>query len=381
MRIIVAATLLTIITSRGMNDVNSAGPGAKPGVMATLAGTGKAGYAGDGGPAAKALLNQPFHCEVDDKGTLYIAEAFNHCIRKVDLRTGVITTAVGTGKKAYTGDGGPAKEATFNEPYAVVRDKDGNLFIVDRLNAVVRKVDGKTGMVTTVAGNGKKDYAGDGGPATDASMREPNDCCLDAKGGLLIADVADWRVRRLDLKTGTITTFAGVGRTKLKLRTKIERGAVGDGSPANKAIIPGARAVCADRQGNVYICEREGSSIRKVDSQGIISTIGGNGEWGYSGDGGDAKRAVFAGPKGIRCDKEGNVYVVDCENHAVRKIDAKTNVVTTVAGGRKGTDGDGGPAPEAGMDRPHGCVIAADGTLFIADSNNHRVRVVSAGVP
>ena len=207
-------------------------------------------------------------------------------------------------------------------------------------------------------------------------MREPNDCCLDVKGGLLIADVADWRVRRLDLKTGTITTFAGVGKTKLKVRTKIDRSTVGDGGPADKAVVPGARAVCADRHGNVYICEREGSSIRKVDSRGIITTIAGNGEWGYTGDGGDAKAAVFAGPKGIRCDKDGNVYVVDCENHCVRKIDAKSNVVTTIAGGRKGTGGDGGPATQAGMDRPHGCVIDADGTLFIADSNNHRVRVV-----
>jgi streptogramin lyase len=376
MRIVVAAALLTIIASRGINEVNPAGPEAKPGVMTTLAGTGKAGYAGDGGPPAKALLNQPFHCEVDNKGTLYVAEAFNHCIRKIDLETGVITTAVGTGKKGYTGDGGPAKAATFNEPYAVVRDDAGNLFIVDRLNAVVRKVEAKTGVVTTVAGNGKKDYAGDGGLGPNASLREPNDCCLDGKGGLLIADVADWRVRRLDLKTGTITTFAGVGKSKLKLRTKIERSAVGDGSPASKAIVPGARAVCADRQGNVYICEREGSSIRKVDPRGIITTIGGNGEWGYAGDGGDAKDAVFAGPKGIRSDKDGNVYVVDCENHCVRRIDAKTNVVTTVAGGRKGTGGDGGPATQAGMDRPHGCVIDADGALFIADSNNHRVRMI-----
>lgn len=381
MRIIITATLLAVIASRGMNEVNPAGPTAKHGVMTTLAGTGAKGYAGDAGLAAKALLNQPFHCEIDDRrgaadANLFIAEAGNHCIRRVNLKTGGISTVAGTGKKGYSGDGGPYTQATFNEPYAVVRDDAGNLFIVDRLNAVIRKVDASTGVVTTVAGNGKKDYAGDDGPATDASMREPNDCCLDGKGGLLIADVADWRIRRLDLKTGTITTFAGVGRTKLKLRTKIERGAVGDGGPANKAVVPGARAVCADGQGNVYICEREGSSIRKVDPRGIITTIGGNGEWGYSGDGGDAKSAVFAGPKGIRCDKAGDIYVVDCENHAVRKIDAKTNIVTTVAGGRKGTGGDGGPATEAGMDRPHGCVIAADGTLFIADSNNHRVRMV-----
>jgi hypothetical protein len=353
-----------------------AGGDGQPGIMSTVAGTGLKGYGGDGGRAFGAALDQPFHCDIDDQGNLFIAEAGNHCIRKVSLKTGVISTVAGTGKKGFTGDGGPATQATLNEPYAVVRDAEGNLFIVDRLNAVIRKMDAGTGVVSTVAGNGKKGFSGDGGPATQAMLREPNDCCLDGKGGLLIADVADWRIRRLDLKTGTITTFAGVGKVNLKLRVKIERDRVGDGGPAAKAVTPGARAVCADHRGNVYICEREGSSIRKVDARGTITTIGGNGLWGYTGDGGDAKDATFAGPKGIRCDAAGHIYVVDCENHCVRKIDAKTNIVTTVAGGRKGTGGDGGPAPQAGMDRPHGCVIDRAGRLFIADTNNHRVRMV-----
>jgi DNA-binding beta-propeller fold protein YncE len=347
--------------------------------ISTFAGTGERGHTGDGGPAGKATLSEPFHCDVDNRGNLYIAESMNHCIRKVDLKAGVISTVAGTGKKGYTGDGGKATDATFNEPYAVAVDKSDNLYIVDRLNAVIRKVDGKTGIVTTVAGNGKKDFAGDGGKATDASMREPNDCCLDGKGGLLIADVADWRIRRLDLTTGVITTFAGTGKAKIALKTRIDRQKCGDGGPADKAIVVGARAVCVDGKGNTYICEREGSAVRKVDAKGVITTIAGTGEWAYKGDKADAKDAVFAGPKGIRCDADGNIYVVDCENHAIRKIDAKSNVVTTIAGGRKGKGGDGGPATEAGMDRPHGCVIAADRRLFLADSNNHRVRVVQLG--
>ena len=346
------------------------------GIMTSAAGTGKKGFAGDGGPARQALLDQPFHCELDERGNLYIAEAGNHCIRKVNLKSGTITTVAGTGQKGYTGDGGPATKATFNEPYSVVVDKDDNLYITDRLNAVVRKVDGKSGMVSTIAGTGKKGYAGDGGRGVDAQLREPNDAVLDGKGGLLIADVADWRIRRLDLKTGIITTFAGVGKMPVKQKSKIDRAATGDGGPAAKATVVGARAVCVDGKGNTYICEREGSAVRKVDSQGIITTIAGTGEWGYSGDGGDAKQAVFAGPKGIRCDAAGNIYVVDCENHCIRKIDAKTNLVTTVAGGRKGTGGDGGPATEAGMDRPHGCIVDARGNLYIADTNNHRVRRV-----
>lgn len=344
--------------------------------MTTLAGTGQRGHTGDGGLASKATLSEPFHCEVDHKGNLYIAEATNHCIRKVNLKTGAISTVAGTGKKGYTGDGGKATEATFNEPYAVVVDKDDNLYIVDRLNAVVRKVDGKTGIVTTVAGNGKKDYAGDGGLGTKASLREPNDCILDGKGGLLIADVADWRIRRLDLATGIISTFAGTGRAKIATKTKIDRAKCGDGGPADKAIVVGARAVCVDGLGNTYICEREGSAVRKVDAKGVITTLAGTGEWAYKGDNGPAKDAIFAGPKGIRCDAAGHIYVVDCENHCVRKIDIKTGLVATVAGGQKGTGGDNGPATKAGMDRPHGCIVDRDNVLYIADSNNHRVRAV-----
>ena len=348
----------------------------QPGVMTTAVGTGQKGYAGDGGLAAKALLNQPFHCEVDGRGHLYIAEADNHCIRKVNLKTGVITTVAGTGKKGYRGDGGPATQATFNEPYSVVVDKDDNLYITDRLNSVVRRVDGKTSIITTIAGTGIKGYFGDGGKGVDAQLREPNDAVLDGQGGLLIADVADWRIRRLDLKTGIITTFAGTGKAALPLKQTIDRAKTGDGGPAAKAIIVGARAVCIDTQGNTYICEREGSAVRKVNADGIITTIAGTGVWGYSGDGGDAKQAVFAGPKGIRCDAAGNIFVVDCENHCVRRIDAKTNIVTTIAGGRKGPGGDGGPATAAALDRPLGCCIDRQGNLYIADTNNHRVRVV-----
>ena len=129
--------------------------GADPAAISTIAGTGEKGYAGDGGPATRAQLNQPFHCDLDGTGNLYIAEALNHCIRKVDLKTGVLTTIAGTGQKGYTGDGGPARQATFNEPYAVVVDGNGDLYIVDRLNAVIRKVDGKTGVITTVAERGR----------------------------------------------------------------------------------------------------------------------------------------------------------------------------------------------------------------------------------
>jgi DNA-binding beta-propeller fold protein YncE len=337
----------------------------------TVAGTGERGYSGDGGPATRATLDQPFHCDLDGKGALYVAEANNHCVRKVDLKTGTLTTIAGTGKKGFSGDGGSATKATFNEPYAVVVEpKTGDLYVVDRLNARLRKVDGKTGIVTTVAGNGKKEYSGDGGPGDRAGLVEPNDCCLDGKGGLLIADVGDWRVRRLDLKTGTITTFAGTGRKKGKLT----KGDLGDGGPAAKAVIHGARAVCIDGKGNVFVCQREGNSVRMIAPDGVISTLAGDGVKGNAD--GPCAEARFNGPKAIRCDAAGNVYVVDTENQSVRKIDVAKKTVTTVCGGRRGPGGDGGDALKAGMGRPHGCVVDADGVLYVADSENHRVRRV-----
>jgi hypothetical protein len=346
---------------------------ANAGKIETTAGQGRPGYEGDGGRADRALLNQPFHCDLDKNGRLFVADALNHCIRMVNVKSRAIETIAGCGEKGYSGDGGPATKARLNEPYAVAVAANGDLFIVDRLNAVIRKVEKRTGIITTAAGNGKKTYGGDGGPAARASLVEPNDCCLDGKGGLLIADVGDWRIRRLDLKTGVISTFAGVGRPK----GKVSELAKGDGRPAANAVIVGARAVCVDGHGNTYICEREGSAIRKVDARGIVRTFTGTGVAGYRGDGGDARKAELRGPKGIRCDRLGNVYVVDTENHAIRKIDAKTGIITTVAGGRKGGGGDGGEATKAGLNRPHGCVIDSAGNIYIADSENHRVRRVA----
>jgi sugar lactone lactonase YvrE len=200
-------------------------------------------------------------------------------------------------------------------------------------------------------------------------MREPNDCWLDGRGGLLIADIQDQRVRRLDLATGIITTFAGNGE---KVRE-------GDGKPAAEASLFGPRAVCMDSKGNTYICEREGNGVRNVDANGVMSTFAGTGEGGYSGDGGPALAATWGAPKAIRCDNQDNVIVVDTENNAVRRIDAVTGIVTTIAGGHHGGDGDGGPATSAGLERPHGCGIDRQGNLYIADGANHRVRVVGMG--
>ena len=335
------------------------------GMIRTVAGTGEAGYSGDGGLATAALLREPFMCAFDPAGNLVFCESRNYCVRRIDGDTGIVTTLVGNGQAGYTGDGGPAAQAQLNEPYGLAVDSNGDIYIVDRLNAVVRKVDAATGIISTVAGTGEIGYGGDGGPGTQAMMREPNDCFLDGRGGLLIADIQDQRIRRLDLASGIITTFAGNGD---KVRG-------GDGHPAAQASILGARAVCMDGAGNTYIAEREGNGVRRVDADGIMSTLAGTGERGYDGDGGPAIAATWGAPKAIRCDASGNVIVVDTENHAIRKIDSE-GIVTTIAGGRLGPEGDGGPATAAGLERPHGCGIGPDGTLYIADSNNHRVRAV-----
>ena len=336
--------------------------------ITTVAGTGAQGYDGDGGPANQSLMDNPFHVELDrSQRHLFIADCFNYCVRMVDLQTNVIATIAGTGEAGYSGDGGPATEARIEEIYAVQVADNGDVYILQRFSPAIRKVDASTGIITTVAGDGTVGYGGDGGPAPSAQMREPNDCALDGRGGLLIADIQDQRVRRLDIETGIITTFAGTG----------EKVHSGDEGPASEAGIFGARAVCVDGRGNTYICEREGNSIRKVDSDGIINLVAGTGERGYIGDGGPATQATFNGPKAIRCDADGNVLVVDTENHSIRKIDVSDGTISTVAGGRQGPEGDGGDSTLAGLARPHGVVADAHGAFYIADSENHRVRRVS----
>jgi streptogramin lyase len=344
--------------------LSGGGPG---GLMGTVAGTGAAGCAGDGGRAVAAQLNQPFGVVEDRDGDLFIADMGNQRIRRVDHRSHRITTVAGCGRKGDGGDGGPATAALLNEPYAVALDDRGDLFIVDRLNARVRRVDLKSGIIITVAGTGTPGYSGDGGPGDRAQLREPNGIAWH-NGQLDIADVSDERVRRLDLKTGTITTVAGTGR----------RATEGDGGPAARAALNGPRAVAVDRGGDLFIVEREGNRVRRVDARsGIITTVAGTGARGYTGDGGPALQATFNGPKWICADRDGNLYVADTENHAIRRIDVRTGTIATVAGcGRRGPGGDGGPATAGELDRPHGCWVTRSRTLLIADTNNHRIRTL-----
>jgi streptogramin lyase len=324
--------------------------------LVDVAGTGQPGYSGDGGPAAQARLNSPFDVAFDARGNLYLSDTFNHCVRRVDAATGVIDTVAGNGTKGFSGDGGPATKAQLNEPYGLAIDGLGNLYLADRLNGRIRRVDARSGAITTAAGDGSQSYSGDGGPAAKAGLAEPNGVALDAKGHLFIADVADHRVRIVDLATGQIGTFAGNGR----------KAHDGDGGPAAAAAIFGARAVEVGPDGTVFVLEREGNTLRAVDPKtGVINTRAGTGAKGFSGDGGSALAATFNGPKELAVDPAGNVFIVDTENNAIRRLDARSGQISTVAGNGQ-------------LNRPHGVAVGRDGRVVIGDTGNHRVRKVSA---
>jgi streptogramin lyase len=339
--------------------------------ITSAVGTGEKGFGGESGPATKAKLNQPFDVAFDRDGNLYFSDTFNHRVRKVDAKTGIIGTVAGNGGRGFGGDGGKATDAMLNEPYGIELDGGGNLFIVDRLNYCIRRVDAKTGIISTVAGTGgKSGYGGDGGPATKALLVEPNGIALDGKGKLFIADVAGHRVRVVDLGAGTIDTLAGNGKGV----------SAGDGGALKDATFNGPRAVAVHPDGSLFAVERNGHSIRRVDlKSGTVTRFAGTGKRGYTGDGGKATLATFDGPKEIDIDGDGNVFVVDTENEAIRRIDAKTGVINTVAGkGRTKSPGlgDGGRATDATLGRPHGVAVGPDGAIYIGDTNSHRIRRV-----
>jgi DNA-binding beta-propeller fold protein YncE len=316
--------------------------------VSIVAGTGLQGYSGDGSEARDACLNNPFDLSFSPDGSLVFTDTFNHCIRRIDTVSGIISTLCGSGEKGFSGDEGPAAHARLNEPYGIVIDHAGRVFFADRLNGRVRVID-TMGVVSTFAGDGSGVYSGDGGPAVRAGLLEPNGLALSPdQTRLFIADVAGHRVRVVDLATGTIETFAGTGDARHD----------GDGGPASKAAVFGARAVAFAPDGSLYVMERQGSCIRRI-RDGVIETVAGTGARGYAGDGGDARSAVFNAPKEMALGPDGNIFVVDTENHAIRMIDAKTWIVTTIA---------------SGLARPHGALVAPDGSVLVADSEHHQVR-------
>jgi streptogramin lyase len=334
--------------------------------ITTFAGTGQPGGAGDGGPATKAQIDNPFGLTRGPDGALYFCEYTGQRIRKV-TPDGIIHTVAGSGQKGYSGDGGPALQATFNLPHELRFDAAGDLYVVDMTNHAVRKVDMKSGIITTIAGNGKPGYSGDGGPAAQAQFKQPHSIQFGPDGSLYVCDIGNHVLRKIDMKSGSISTFAGTGKA----------GPTPDGSPIAGTPLNGPRSLDFDKQGNLWLCMREGNQVFKFDlTAGKIHHLAGTGKKGLTGNGGPAKEATLSGPKGIAVDAQGNAWLADCESHTIRMVEAKTGLIHLIAGtGLKGNGGDGDPL-KCEMARPHGVFFDADGSIFIGDSESHKVRVL-----
>ncbi len=448
-------------------------------VITTIAGTGIEGSRGDGGPAMLAQFREPGALAFDASGNLYIADSADQRIRLISAGTNTITTVAGRGVAGFSGDGGPAKDATINRPMALAVDPAGNLYIADSGNMRVRKVAGT--VITTIAGNGTKIFSGDGGPAINAGFSSLPAIAADGFGFLYIPD--DTRLRRVTLATGMIATVAGsaardvtgdggpaaaatfsdlqtvaidaagniflrgglrireIDRASGMIKTVAGNGTVsfgGDGGPATSVPLGNLKGITTDASGNLYICDY--STVRKITiASGLISTVAGNGTsglavefrpatqtpifdpWspvidangnlyfieshrivkvsastglltfvanrsnarGYSGDGAPAIFASFNDPGGLALDSAGNLYVADTYNHRVRMISAITGLITTVVGNGAGAfNGEGLPALATSLNLPYGLALDADGNLFIADSSNNRVRklTVATGI-
>jgi len=344
------------------------------GVITTVAGNGVAAYGGDGGPATAASLNSNNDMAVDAAGNLYIADESNNRVREVIAGTGVITTVAGTGTAGYSGDGGPATGAQLNGPIGLAFDWAGNLFVAECNNGDVREILAGTGVITTVAGiGGSLGYNGDNIPARQAQLNGPRAVAVDPDGNLYIGDYVNDRVREVVARTGVITTVAGTGSI----------GYSGDGGPATGAQLNGPIGVVRDGAGNLFIADRFNNRVRAVAAgSGVITTVAGTGAASYGGDGGPATTASLNSPWGLALDGANNLYIGDEHNNVVREVLAATGVITTVAGytTTAGYGGDGGPARQALLNAPTNVRTDQAGDLYIADTNNNRVREVSAGV-
>ncbi len=328
----------------------------------TVAGTGVEGFSGDGGAAISAALANPFSMAADAAGNVYIADRDNHRVRRIDT-SGNITTVAGNGEQGFFGDGGLATSASLNTPTAVAVDANGNIYIADSNNNRIRVV--SNGNINTFAGNGTAGYSGDGGAATSASLYTPRGVAVDANGVVYIADTNNHVVRKVS--AGTISTIAGNAQ---------QQGFYGDNGTASSAGLDTPTGVAVDATGKVYVADSNNHRVRLL-SGATLSTFAGNGTAAYSGDGGAATSAAIAFPLGVSLDAMGNIFVADSNNHVIRRV-GSTGTITTIAGeGEQGFFGDAGGPNAAVLDTPSG-VLPLNGNVFIADLNNQRVRSTSA---
>jgi len=345
---------------------------AQTNIITTIAGVDTAGYCCDGEPAIIAKMNYPFFLCVDNFDNLIIVDAFNNRIRKIDNSTGIITTIAGCcDTVGYSGDNGPATNAKLFIPEAAIIDSNGNMYIADAGNMVIRKIDASTNIITTFAGNGIAGSAGDGGPAIAAELNAPAGLWFDKFGSILVGDEHNKKIRKIDIITGIITTVAGNGN----------EGYTGDHGPATNAEISLPGAIFCDSSNNIIFPDYGNNVIRRIDAAtGVITTIAGTGVAGYFGDNGPATDAEFYMPIGIFIDQQQNIFIADDENGAVRKIDAATGIITTVAGtGIPGYSGNGGPATAAQV-IPTDIYFNSGGDMYIADAGNNCIRKVQSGL-
>jgi streptogramin lyase len=335
----------------------------------TIAGTGKKEYSGDGGPARDAGAGEPYGLTIGPDGALYFCDIAFHVIRKVD-HGGLISTVAGSGKKGYAGDGGPARDALLNEPYEIKFDAEGSMYFVEMQNHLIRKVD-RTGVISTIAGTGKPGFSGDGGSAREATFNKPHSIALDGQGSLFVCDIGNHRVRRVELKSGVVTTFTGTGTKaipadgssfvnaavsgpravdfahsgdmilalregnsvyRLDLSKSLfvhlagtgKSGYSGDGGPARQAALSGPKGVAIAPNGDIFLADTESHTVRVIrQATGIIETVVGDGKK-HDGPDGDPMKCGLARPHGVCVDAAGNVFIGDSENYRVRKLVLKS---------------------------------------------------------
>ncbi len=339
-------------------------------IINTIAGNGVAGFSGDGGQATNAELWSPSGIFVDRTGIIYVADGLNNRIRKIDT-DGIINTIAGNGYNpggdgGYSGDGGPATDAELANPQSICTDMFNNIYIADYKNNRIRRID-NSGVITTIAGNGAGGYGGDGGPATSAELMEPACVCLDTSKNIYIAD-GNTRIRKIDV-LGVISTVAGH-----------TGGLFTNGVPATSTSIGEVYGLFVTDSGNIYMSSGY-SRILKVNTSGIVYSIAGNGIEGYSGDGGPATAAEFFDLAGVFMDNAGNIYIADVSNQRVRELNYYTGIITTIAGSATGGySGDGGSATDAELNGPAGVFMDSHNNLYITDYYNYRIRKVS-GLP
>ncbi len=335
--------------------------GAHSQIVTTIAGGDTLkGYSGDGGPAIEAELAYPQGMAVDGKGNLYIADMYNNVVRKIDP-AGIITTFAGTGVAGYNGDDRQATAARLYAPYYVAVDTADNIYISDSRNSRIRKVD-NAGIISTFAGTGNEGYWGDHGPATAAELSSPAGMAFDGAGNMYVADLLNLRIRKIS-PTGEITSVCGLG----------QGGSSGDGGPASAALLDKPFGITTDFRGNVYVADCFNNRIRKIDAKtGIISTYAGGAGLlgGYYGDGRAATAAMLNNPTDVKCDDTGSLYIADSKNFRIRKVDT-FGVITTIAGnGVEDHGGDGGPATSAQFVVPFGLALDYAGNLFVSEFTN-----------